>query len=1123
MPIPYDDSRDEFTLRGGSLRKIGKIILTRTPALGATSILALGALLYFDTASRAGECIEQAGTPARYICSGVINDESDVTQTHEAGSGEQLVVTQTGPFGVSVNDGNALELYGYSDSTGINANFEATLRTTGKDGKAGIFIYHQGNGDVHLANSNGDIRAEGDGIRVNHLGTGVLSITLADTATITSAKGYGLYAKTGNTEQDITGGMDISVSGHIGTEDTPTGKSGIFLMHRSRGDANITLSKNMNIFTKDKGLRIETVKQVNDINLRANANIQSVEEGIQISHHGTGDVYLNVTGDIRITSLVEDIVGDEGIEVFTHQDSGGVDLNFSGNIHATQHAIDIFSNGTGDISARIAEGSMLHAEREKGIRVYSYNSEATGDIDVHVAGRVGTQAHYTGHEGVLISAKGTGDISATLAASGNILSKRAGIKIKAAETMQDIAVRAHGDIVSKDHEGMDLDHKGTGDINIAVAHGANVQGRQGIVATRNRNTDYGASPRPGSHPKGTVHIDVDGRVQGETTAINMDAGGTHRLILRTGSQIIGNITSTAATDAFIVLDDSINSRRHGSLDLDGISGFSRLYKNGAQSWNLTGDMDEDQAFTLVTHNGGNMFIDDFALFTAPESPDDISVLIERDASLFVQGNNGRIEGNIHNSGELALSQTGFIRGNLSNSGTLEVAGNNRITGDLTGAGTVVFQRGNDNAALTVNGDFEIGGTVIFNFSAAHGYTNALDIQGELIGTEPTRVEIHAFGIVPSNLDDTTPLITASTPEPSTDEFSINEIDSGVTIEHADSFASERFIAGAFVFDFEYDEALEGWGLQYSGFSPRVPVFKNYPASLVQLARLSSAQGRGAWLVGEGRGLWAKPEGANTHIEPSAATVKSSYEIRDKRVRFGLNVPLDLDALYGMGRGLHLGANLSLGSADTDAAAIENNESDGSIGTDLLTFALDVRWIRSRGFYADAQAQYAVFSSDITSQQESMTLGNDANAFNLSGELGYRFDMLGFSFVPQAQVQLSKVDFEDFIAPDNEIVSLEDGKVVDGRIGLVFDKQWSSDSQNRLSLSAGAHLHFPFDGKTVTNVSGVFLISELKDVSLDLSAGLDYQWGNNIFTASLATAQGDEIEDYRASLSARFAF
>ncbi|MCY4035568.1 MAG: hypothetical protein OXF29_07905, partial [Hyphomicrobiales bacterium] len=78
-------------------------------------------------------------------------------------------------------------------------------------------------------------------------------------------------------------------------------------------------------------------------------------------------------------------------------------------------------------------------------------------------------------------------------------------------------------------------------------------------------------------------------------------------------------------------------------------------------------------------------------------------------------------------------------------------------------------------------------------------------------------------------------------------------------------------------------------------------------------------------------------------------------------------------------------------------------------------------------------------------------------------------------------------------------------------------------ENRASLSAGAHLRIPFDGKTVVDVSSMPLVSERKDIALELNAGFDYQWDNNTFTAGLATAQGGEVEDYRASLSLRFGF
>ena len=1486
MPIPYDNLRNELVLRGGSLRKSGKTILTRAPALASTSMLALGALLCLNTASLAGECVSRSDSPSRYVCSGVLDSESDITQRAEARSGERLVVTQDGPFGVSVGDGNALEFYGAPGSTGINANLGAILRTFGGNGEAGISLEHNGTGDVYLSNSGGYIDTQGDGIkafagtesrnmdirindtigtpgsrtpvngegidafhrgsgnlniaardifsetfgisartdtttaatnihsvgfietefdgikmqhrglralnielssiggistnqgygiyalsqstqddatghttiivdgavttglstgrrdavharhlnrgnltvrhaslvigssdgfdlqtgsvannmvfasggsvraqdyavkarhtgigilsinardlaaqtfdainaytsssttgasitatgnftagrdgiRVDHNGTGALTVTLAGTAAITSATRYGIYAKTANIQEGATSGMNISVGGDIGTEDTPTGSHAVSLKHEGRGDANITLLQDVNLFTQGRGVDIETAGYTGNVNLRTDANIRSVNESIRIRHRGTGDVSVHATGDIRVTSTENPIFYD-GIRLFSSRDSRDVYLNFSGNVYATEDAINISSEGRGDVSVRVAEGSVLHAQYNRALRIWTSNFGTTQDVDVHVAGRIGTRTNRTGSDGIVIYANGTGDVSATLTESGGIFSRKTAIDIATRRTARNVTVQAYGDIMSREYGGIFVEHSGTGpvnitsgnieastygihvaagnfssneinirangnitsreyairarqgvsadlnittapgttltsrereviaarayqnntdsmnitiggdviatgatpadavraytagagDINITVAYGANVQGGQGIVATRDQIFGPDRTPRPENTPRGTVHVDVGGRVQGETTAINMDAGITHRLTLRPGSQIIGNITSTGAANAFLVLDDSVNDGGSGTLGFDGISGFNRLNKNGIQNWRLVGGMDEDQAFTLVIHNEGNMFIDDFAFLTAPEHPGDISVLIEPDASLFVQGSNGRIEGNIRNNGELTLSQTGFIRGSLSNAGTLKVNGDNRITGDLTGAGIVNFQRGNNDAALTVNGDFETGGTVVFNFSPTRGYTNTLDIRGELIGTEPTRVEVYTNGDVPPSLGSSVPVITTPTPQqsggaPLGDE--VDETDSGLITEHADSFVVDRVIGGAFTFDFEHDAALEGWVLRQSGFSPRVPAFKNYPASLARLARLPSMQerlGGRAWLAGEGRGIWAKAEGAHTYLKPSGATVKSSYEIHDRRVRFGLDVPLGQDAQHAPGRGWRLGANASFGSADTDVAAVENGEHDGSIDTDLFTLALDARWIRPEGLYVDTQAQYAVFSSDIASQQESMTFNNDADAFRLSGEVGYRFEAGGFSLAPQVQVEWGKVDFDGFIAPHNENVSLEDGNVTDGRIGLAFDRQWTGGPENRASLSAGAHLRIPFDGKTVVDVSSMPLVSERKDIALELNAGFDYQWDNNTFTAGLATAQGGEVEDYRASLSLRFGF
>ena len=317
----------------------------------------------------------------------------------------------------------------------------------------------------------------------------------------------------------------------------------------------------------------------------------------------------------------------------------------------------------------------------------------------------------------------------------------------------------------------------------------------------------------------------------------------------------------------------------------------------------------------------------------------------------------------------------------------------------------------------------------------------------------------------------------------------------------------------------------------NGFGTVGKVIESYAATLAQLSSLPSMQQRlegRVWQDEKGVGVWGRVEGSVASFEPTS-TAKSEYDIQDTRIRFGADYPFEEV------KGLTLGGNVWFGLANTDIAP-----GDGEIETTGYSVAATAT-MEQGNFYADGQFQYALFSSDLTSSQLSVS-GSDATAFSVSGEAGYRYPLSGVNVTPQAQVIWTTADFDDIRnthAADPLTASLEDGAALTGRVGVFVDKElkalgseseYGDSEAGKGSVYAGLNLLVPLDGETAVRVrrgSSTHtdnLTSELESIAGDLSVGGSYTWGKGrgVF-GEAAVSLGSEIMEYRANVGLRFGF
>ncbi|MCY4049515.1 MAG: autotransporter outer membrane beta-barrel domain-containing protein [Hyphomicrobiales bacterium] len=403
---------------------------------------------------------------------------------------------------------------------------------------------------------------------------------------------------------------------------------------------------------------------------------------------------------------------------------------------------------------------------------------------------------------------------------------------------------------------------------------------------------------------------------------------------------------------------------------------------------------------------------------------------------------------------------------------------NELRGKAIRLGNVDFKgskKGEDADELIIYGDYEGTSDTQLNFHVGPNKDfGKLQIYGDVTGQ--SRVSLVA---------DDANFITESTDFP---EMIL--VGAGHAVE-ADSFAGEQTV-GAFNYVLEY--ALEGlhknhaWGFVNRGLSDAAERISQIADELSDGMEDSPAANPGERTE---LGLWGERDG-------SRATIG-----------------LDAFATRLMGGDMLAGTSVS-----------QNFSTSNDIDVESYITALTANWER-KGFYAGGQARYARFTSDVSTDRLSVVQGNEGTGVNASVDLGYRFALpfggVDFQVAPQAQLVWSRVNFDDFVGPHGELVSLEDGDRVTGRLGLSWDGEWQG-AEGFGRFYGGMNLRVALDGETSVNISGVSIASERKDLSVDGKLGLSYEWdeGYAVHGEVLALRDGDAGE-IRANVGLRIDF
>ena len=985
-----------------------------------------------------------------------------------------------------------------TDDTSIDADhsgsgdIEITNKGTVEKSRIGIQADHTSAGNIVITNE-GTASGEWDGIKANHTGTGDIGIANEGTVYRISVSHTGTGDSGIVNEGTIQGEGSAISAGHTGTGDLEiTNKNfvwgelfnGTDAIHGGTGDIRIT-----NEGTARGGL--SGIKGAHGgtgdlVIINKGFSLGESSAGIYTQHSGTGDTVItnegtargdgagisasqSVTGDMRITNK-NFIQGKNGNGIHAvHYDTGDIGIINERNVQGGWHGI-LASAGAyeDDGNIEIINKSFVQAETNHGIHAIlgfrARNGGGVGDIGIVNEGTV-----EAGDTGIYAKHGGTGDIGIT-----NKL------------------------LVDADDTGINAEHSGTGDIVVKVDDGSTVIADSG----------YGIKSSHIDDGTGEITIDLSGTVLGndDDGAISMTSSGDKTLILRPGYGLdVGqeddvNITSAGTGDGILELnqdDDPLEGgATHASATLDfgtlDFQGFDEFAKKGQNKWEISGVASDTEKFDTATIWEGTLgFTGGTTFKMAP-------------AATGADPNYFKIE----------------------NNAVLEVVGSNTLSGNLYNLGEIVFTYDRDveenpASVLTVGTDYRGGGKVIFDVGSGSWQADKISIgRNNVNPTEATKVRIlgEVSNFVSAN-NEYLPMVVEVTGTANPGSFVADE-SSGHDVNH------HKYVFGHHPdTDAQGNITLHKWkfrrGAELSDVSGMGASYGDDLTTQVDPEEITpdpddenNGLGLRADVRGHEGGVWGSQQSLRTSSEPSVIAVRGSRK-EDHRVHFGYDTP----AMGFMGGDMVVRTSVSRGLSISN---VFTSSGRNRINMESDAAALSALWQSPSGFYAGGGTRYVRSLSNISTRGFALARDNEGVGVGASAKAGYRLAVpvgrMDFSVAPQVQLLWSSVDFDDFAGLTGEVVSLEDGELVTGRLGLLWDGEWQ-DASGLGRIYGKMNLHNALDGETVVSVSGVPLSRERSELSADGKLGLSYEWNEGYAVrGEVSASQRDDAEEIRADFA-----
>ena len=989
-----------------------------------------------------------------------------------------------------------------AEHRGTIGNIRITNEGSSRGGWHGIDAIHYGTtGDIEVTNKGFAQGGTGRGIRVLRYGAGNIGITNEGT----SRGAYGIYVHRSGTGNivianknfvwgETSSGIFANRSGSVmgGIEITNEGRvrgkgSGIAAYRLGSGVGGIAITnKNAVVGETLDGIYayrgLGTAESIGgrDIVIVNEGNIQGKRFGINAEHANYGDIEITNEGQVK---------GDDIAIQLEHRGTGDIGITNKHYVNESNIGMHINHTGTGDIGIA-NEGNI-----DGGAKGIHAKHGDDGDI------KIANKELVWGYIGMHLEHDGDGDIEITNTNEGMIK----GDENKTGDTAIQVEHTGTGDIgitnqgmVKKGDIGIDAEHTGTGDIVLKIDDGSMVIADRGygIEATHTGT--------------GEIEIDVSGTVSGGTNngPISMTSSGDKTLILRpsfvlNSGQSHVDITSAGTGDGILELnqddDPLVDGATPASASLNfgdfNFQGFNEFDKKGGNIWEIKGIASDAEKFDTATIREGTLRFTSGVTFkmSEPEAATDPKhyFKIEDGAVLEVIGQNNVLEGNLDNRGEIVFKQD---------------AGQNVAS---------ALAVGNDSRG----GAYKGGGKVFFHAGSSGWRADKLKIEGSKDSADLTEVGIK--GEAPnfdSRENEFLPMVIEVEGEAAATSFSglVNASHHKYYLDASYDFDEEENKITMHRWQFRRGEELSD--VSDAGSSYEDDLTTEVDPEEITLVPNDEDEdnelGLRADVRGHEGGVWGRQQSLRTSAGPGVIASKGSRKT-DERVHFGYDTP----AMGFMGGDMVVRTSVSRGLSISD---VFSSSGGNRINMESDAAALSALWQSPVGFYAGGGTRYVRSSSDISTEGFAIARDNEGVGVGASAKAGYRFAVpvggMDFSVAPQVQLLWSSVDFDDFTGLTGEVVSLEDGELVTGRLGLLWDGEWQ-DVAGSGRVYGKMNLHNALDGETVVSVSGVPLSRERSELSADGRLGVSYEWNEGYAVrGEVMASQRDDAEEIRADFA-----
>ncbi|MCY4054029.1 MAG: autotransporter outer membrane beta-barrel domain-containing protein [Hyphomicrobiales bacterium] len=756
----------------------------------------------------------------------------------------------------------------------------------------------------------------------------------------------------------------------------------------------------------------------------------------------------------------------------------GLDVTSAG---SNPGGIDVTTTSTsGDISLTLGSG-RLSSDGDT-IKIYQ---EGTGSVYVRTEGSVisNNEAGFN----ISTAAATTGDV--TILMNGTVLTEAAG-----------------GD-------GINVNHGGSGTLTITT-NGTVVSGNgNGIEVTAasggsiNVNNDVTTS----ASDKASILISNTGM---ELVTINLNDGVT----VSGGSTTALSLASVHSnSDIRVSIGDGV-SLGGGTIAGGGVNGVLIIGLRGTATG--TGDDDDANNFDIGLLEGGDVIEKTGSgTWTVMGTPG-ANAPFSSTARIDVDG------------GRLIWDATSEFNGesvSVNGPGILEIDSARTWGTDVTLSGRLALTGA--SSSLDLNGELASNGGEIdidVDFSGGDQALQVARVDVSEVSGGSVTVNVRAIDGFPEISED--------------DEDGLISIENFIRAATANAdFRAGRALSGDFAFRLVPVE--DGQGRQWTLAAGLAPaggtVHDTFVAVLTQLSQSGMLHER---LLNRqlkyNTNVYAKPVTSTLEVEPFEA---SAFESKTHGVRFGVHAPLLKLFREPWANNVNFDASVEYVQDETEAMVEVGSV---EMKTEAIAAALGATWERDSTFI-DGHVRFANFESDFEYGEETPA---DPNATSLAAsvEIGYAFEngslsldeILGADFVddvfpglgdaevgfddislvPSLQISWSGVDYNDYVSTEGTNVRLYDGNTVFGRAGISAQGDWSNFAlQGRLSVVV------PIDGEVITQVNGVNVPSERKEIAFDVGLGAAYSWGDYALTLDASTQQGDEVEGYGGSVGLKYNF